>query len=466
MNILIKLVILPAIVSIGGIIYLQSRTVQIPVYENTWWGPGIENHNVDKSIKPFKIDWNDKDIEDLKNRLNRTRDLVPHLEGAGWTYGMSGNFLKETILPYWMNKYDFKSRLTHINKFPLFSTNIQGLNIRFVHVKPKNTNGKRVLPLIILHGWPGSITEFQKVIPLLTTPRDDQDFVFEVIAPCLPGFGFSDGAVRPGLGAPQIAVVLKNLMLRLGFEKYYIHGGDWGAIITAMMSSLFPAHVLGMHSTMCIATSPKVLLKVMFYSFFPSLLLAEEDYHWFYPMSERFGQILYFTGYLHLQATRPDSLGVGMADSPAALASYVLEKFSEATKRGSIFKDDGGLFDKFTPEELIDNLMMYWIPNKMTTAMRIYAESFNKKNNAWAQQWPVEIPSSCAQFPHEISWYPREFLQERFLNLVLVTRMPRGGHFATLEEPELAANDIHKFVGIVEGQRMAFAQKSAMKTDL
>ncbi|XP_015125668.1 juvenile hormone epoxide hydrolase 1 [Diachasma alloeum] len=465
MNIVIKVVTFIVIVSIIGIIYLQTSEKEIPKFENTWWGPGAENPDVDKSIKPFKIEWNDEAIKDLKTRLNRTRDLVQPLEGAAWTYGISGPYLKEKVLSYWLNKYDFKAQLAHLNKFPQFTTNIQGLNIRFLHVKPKNTKGKRVLPLIILHGWPGSTAEFYKVIPMLTTPREDHDFVFEVIAPSLPGFGFSDATVRPGLGDSQIAVVLKNLMLRLGFDKYYVHGGDWGAIITARMSALFPDHVIGMHSTMCTASSAKVILKIVFYSFFPSLLLEEEDYHWFYPLSERLGRILLLSGYLHLQATKPDSLGVGLADSPAALAAYVLEKFSDATNRDNMFKEDGGLFEKFTPNELIDNLMMYWMPNKMTTAMRIYAESFNKKQNTWLEQWPVEVPSACAQFPHEIIWYPREFLQERFLNLVQVTKMPRGGHFATLEEPELAANDIYKFVGIVEEQSEK-RKKSAKKTDL
>ncbi|XP_063987163.1 juvenile hormone epoxide hydrolase 1-like [Diachasmimorpha longicaudata] len=465
MNILIKFVTLTVVISAIGIIYLQTSDETIPKYEDTWWGPGSESPHADTSIKPFTIRWTDEAIDDLKSRLNRTRDLVQPLEGAKWSYGISGPFLKEQVLSYWLNKYDFKSQLSHINRFPLFSTNIQGLNIRFLHVKPKDPKGKRVLPLLILHGWPGSIVEFYKFIPMLTTPRDDHDFVFEIIAPSLPGFGYSDAAIRPGLGSSQIAVIMKNLMLRLGFNKYYVHGGDWGAFITGQMSSLFPDHVIGMHSTMCTVSSAKVSLKLIFYSFFPSLLLDEEDYHWFYPLSEKAAQTLLSTGYLHLQATKPDSFGIALDDSPAGLAAHVLTTFSDATKRGNRFKEDGGLFEKFTHEELIDNLMMYWMPKKMTTAMRIYAESFNKKNNVWQTQWPVEVPSACAQFPSEIIWYPRELLQERFLNLVLVTRMPRGGHFATLEEPELAATDVYKFVGIVEEQ-MRRSKKSAKKADL
>ncbi|KAF7988591.1 hypothetical protein HCN44_001164 [Aphidius gifuensis] len=438
---------------VSFIVYQKITKPQlIPVYEDTWWGPAKNNHQIiDKSIKPFKILFTDNEKNDLKNRLKNTRDLIAPLEGTAWTYGISGTFLKNTIIKYWLNDYDFEKRINKLNEFPQYKTNIQGLNIHFIHIKSTNNEkGKKIVPLLMLHGWPGSITEFQKIIPILNKLKNNENIIFEIIAPSLPGFGFSDGAVRPGLGSPQIAVVLKNLMLKLGFDKFYVHGGDWGAIISAQMSSLFPNNVLGMHSSMCTASSLKNTFKTLLYSLAPSYWLDEDYALQMKPIMEQIKDRWIGTGYLHAQATYPDTVGVGPSDSPASLAAIILEKFSFGTNRLNKFKDDGGLLEKFTMDELLDNVMIYWIPNSMTTAMRIYAESLNSQTNSLTIMWPVEVPSACIQFPDEIIYQPSEFLKERFINLIQITRMPTGGHFSSLEEPEIVANDILNFIIKVE----------------
>ncbi|XP_012286945.1 juvenile hormone epoxide hydrolase 2 isoform X2 [Orussus abietinus] len=435
---LIKLAIATGIL-LGASYLLNNPAPQIPVLPETWWGPRNEEI-VDKSIRPFK------DVEDLKTRLRNTRMPQPSMEGTAWTYGIHSNFIP-IIIDHWL-KYDFQKREAHINKYPQFTTNIQGLDIHFLHVKPEKTEGKRVLPLLILHGWPGSVLEFYKIIPLLTSPRKNFDVVFEIIAPSLPGFGFSSGAIKPGLGATQMAVVLKNLMLRLGFQKFYSQGGDWGAIITEQMASLFPEHVSRIHSNMCVSTAPWTLFKTILYSLFPSLIVSDEDYHLLYPLSKHWVQMFKNSAYFHLQATRPDIIGIAFSDSPVGFAAYILEKFAGATNKSNLLKDDGGLFETFTPDELIDNLMMYWISNSQTTSMRIYAESFNHdRYKLGLDSLPITVPSACAQFPNEIFYQPKGLLKDRFKNLIRVTRMPRGGHFAAMEEPELLADDIWLSLG-------------------
>ncbi|NP_001295475.1 uncharacterized protein LOC105689317 [Athalia rosae] len=439
---------------IVGISYLfnQGGNQKAPKLGDQWWGPGKEQKIV-KDVVPFKVNFSKGDIEDLKTRLKNTRNLTPALENAGWTYGVDGKFVPK-IVDYWLNKYDFKKREQYLNQYDQFVTNIQGLNIHFLHVRPKNSGGKRVLPLLIQHGWPGSVVEFYKIIPMLTTPRDDYDFVFEVIAPSLPGFGFPSGAVRPGLGAAQIAVVLKNLMLRLGFNKFYTQGGDWGAIITAHMAVLFPEHVLGIHSNMCAVLQPQTFFTTYLYSYWPSLLVPDEDYHLMYPLSKKWSRTIEETGYFHIQATKPDTLGAALADSPAGLAAWILEKFSTGTNPELRFKEDGGLFDIHSPDELLDNVMLYWMPNSMTTAIRIYAETFSAANRALRMDYvPIEVPSACAQFPHEISYQPPSLLSARYKKLIRARKMPKGGHFAAFEQPQLLADEVWTSIGIMEADK-------------
>lgn len=221
---------------------------------------------------------------------------------------MNTNLLKEFI-EFWNTKYDWKERQEYLNKYPQFTTKIQGLNIHFIHVKPSNVTNQRVLPLLILHGWGGSIREFYDLIPLLTTPQSGRKFVFEVIVPSLPGFAFSQAASKPGLGVAHMAVIFKNLMIRLGYEKYYLQGGDWGGVITSIMAALYPEHVLGLHSNMCVVNSPKANAKLLIGSLIPSLVVEEEYQDRLYPLSETFSNIMEESGYFHMHATKPDTLG-------------------------------------------------------------------------------------------------------------------------------------------------------------
>ncbi|XP_071645539.1 juvenile hormone epoxide hydrolase 2-like [Temnothorax longispinosus] len=424
--------------------YFSPRGTKLPKLPETWWTPGTES-SVNNDIRPFKVTFTEEVIKDLKYRLNHTRPLTPPLKDVAWNYGTNTDALRK-FLDHWSNNYNFEERERYINQYSHFKTNIQGLDIHFIHVKPSTTEGKRVLPLLIVHGWPGSIMEFYKIIPFLTSPKPEYDFIFEVVAPSLPGFGFSSAATIPELSALHMSVVLKNLMLRLGHDKYYVQGGDWGASVIHTMSCLYPQHVLGMHSNLCKVLNKWTLLKSAL-SYLPSFLPWAKT-----KKAPGFG-LLAETGYYHIQATKPDTVGVGLNDSPAGLAAYIIEKFSTGTNPSYKKRADGGFLEKFTYDELIDNLMIYWVSNSITTAMRIYAELYTKSNrslSALLESTPIKVPSACAQFPHEIMEQDPSKLRERFVNLLRATKMPRGGHFAAFEEPELLADDIWNSVDEME----------------
>lgn len=245
-------------------------------------------------------------MEDLYNRLDLFQEHTLPLQDANFTYGFNSDYLYN-VIDFWRNQYDWRQREKFLNQYPHFITNVQGLDIHFMHVKPKITKNVKVLPLLLLHGWPGSIREFYRAIPLLTTPRDG--YVFELIVPSLPGYGFSEGATKRGLGSSQVAVVMKNLMLKLGFKKFVVQGGDWGGLIAQSIATLFPENLIGMHSNMCSVNTPATFLLTLIGSVFPRLVVEKEYEHLIYPYGSTFKHLLEETGYLHLQATKPDTIG-------------------------------------------------------------------------------------------------------------------------------------------------------------
>ncbi|KAK9875016.1 hypothetical protein WA026_005826 [Henosepilachna vigintioctopunctata] len=412
-----------------------SEIPPVPKLKNEWWGPG-QPEGEDNSIKPFEINISDEVINDLHHRLRNTRPLAPPLEGTRHEYGINSNLTKE-ITDFWMNKYDIRQREKFLNQYPQFKTKIQGLNIHFLHVKPKETQGLKVLPLLILHGWPGSVREFYEFIPILTTPQKGRNFVFEVIAPSLPGFGFSDPAVRPGLSSPQIAVILKNLMLRLNFDRFYMQAGDWGSVVMSDMAVLFPEHVIAVHNNFCMDISAKAIIKRILYGFWPSLIVEKKYQHLIYPTKAFFKRILAKTGYFHIQATKPDTVGSALSDSPMGLAAYILEKFIDK---------EGQLTKRFTMEALLDNVMIYWINNCMTTAMRLYAEKYNKKNiDLGVDKIPVPVPTGCARFHFDMAYFPEALLKDKYPNLIHISDHEQG-HFAALECPEVLATEFYNFI--------------------
>ncbi|KRT85407.1 hydrolase, partial [Oryctes borbonicus] len=383
----------------------------------------------------------------------------PSLEGVNQHYGIHKDLLSE-IVQFWKTSYDWRQREKWLNQYPQFKTNIQGLDIHFIHVKPAKTDGLKVLPLLVLHGWPGSVREYYEIIPKLTTPRKGSDFVFEVVIPSLPGYGFSQGASKPGLAVPQVGVIMKNLMERLGYEKYYVHGGDWGALIVRTMSILFPDRIIGVHSSMCNSDSPLGMIKLVLGSLYPPLVVDKRFEDKVYPLWNLFEFTMLEMGYLHLQATKPDTVGVALNDSPIGLAAYIIEKFTTWTNRAWKDRPDGGLKEKFTYTDLLDNVMIYWVTNSITTSVRLYAESLSKETFALGlSKFPVIIPAACARFPHELAYSPDCVLSTTYKNLVHTSDLEDGGHFAAFEVPDLLADDI--WIGIAKIEAFYKGQKKS-----
>lgn len=424
---------------------LASQNTE-PAYKldpNAWWGPECTKYHNDTSIRPFEIVFHDKMIADLRYRLNNHRKPVPPLEGIGFEYGFNSNIL-DGWLQYWAEEYPFKEREIFLNKYPQYVTNIQGLDIHFIKYRQKAYAHQEIVPLLILHGWPGSVREFYETIPHLTSVNKSRDFAVEVIAPTLPGFGYSDAAVRPGLGMHEIAVVFSNLMKRLGYKKYYVQGGDWGAFIGSSIATIFPNEVLGYHTNFGLSLTQKALSLTLFGSLFPSPVVDPALVDRVDPLSGHIRDaIITEFGYMYIQATKPDTLGIAMTDSPGGLLAYFLQLISTGTRSYFLNLEDGGIDKYYTRDQLLDNIMMYWAPNSITTSFRIYAESLNRRTLALGiSEIPTPVPTITIHAKDEIAYQSPLLLRTKFTNLLYTTNIDTGGHFLALEMPILFANDV------------------------
>ncbi|CAK1589854.1 unnamed protein product [Parnassius mnemosyne] len=435
-----------------SLLSMYFETPPVPNIDlNEWWGPECLQGHQDTSIRLFRIEFNESMIEDLRHRLRNTRQLTPPLKDSGSEYGFN-TYEIPGWLQYWAEEYPFHERERMINRYPQYRTNIQGLNVHFVRVTPEVPPGVEVVPLLLLHGWPTSFLDFYELIPTLTTVSKDRGFAIEVIAASLPGFGFSEGAVRPGFGADKIAVVLRNLMHRLGHKKFYVHGADWGSVVASNIATFFPLEVLGYHSSMPSNNSPIALILRLIGAVRPSLVVRPELEDRMYPLYTQLDKILKEFGYFYIQATKPDTVDIALTDSPAGLLAYYFEKISVATRIYYRYMADGGLKNHFTREQLIDNLMMYWVPNSIATAGRIYAESNSLRYfSLQIYSIPSEVPTWIMQAKYEISYIPPWMYQLKYPNLLNETVLDTGGHFLALELPHVLAEDILQ--AMIEFQR-------------
>jgi pimeloyl-ACP methyl ester carboxylesterase len=326
------------------------------------------------------------------------------------------------VCQYWADKYDWRAAETRLNGFPQYRTDIDGLGIHFIHVRSPHEDA---LPIVITHGWPGSIVEFHKVIGPLTDPTahggNAQD-AFHVVCPSLPGYGFSDKPSTSGWSVERIARAWVTLMDRLGYERYGAQGGDWGSTVTTSIGQQDPDHVAGIHVNMPIAT--------------PSFEdLTEKE-------NEALASLANYqnveSGYSKQQSTRPQTLGYGLVDSPAGQCAWILEKFWAWTDC------DGHPENALTRDELLDNVMLYWLPATGASSARLYWESFNRN-----RQDEVSAPTGCSIFPKEIIRISRRWAETRFTDIRYWNELDKGGHFAAFEQPELFANEIRSFFRLV-----------------
>jgi len=367
-------------------------------------------------VIPYTMATSAQDLSDLKARLELTR--WPDKETPDdWSQGIPLTYMKE-VHEYWMGSYDWPARLKLLNRWPGFMTEIDGLDIHFLHIRSESD---KAVPLIVTHGWPGSIVEFQKVIGPLTDPAahggDDAD-AFHLVIPTLPGFGYSGKPTAPGWNIERIASAWDELMCRLGYDSYFAQGGDWGSIVTSAIGVQNKGHCRGIHVNMPIAPPDPEQMDDMT-ELEQGALAAMQFYQ------------EHDSGYSKQQSTRPQTLGYGLADSPIGQAAWILEKFYQ-------WMDCGGHPENIASrDELLDNVMMYWITDSGASSARIYWESFG---NTGAD--PIDIPVGCSIFPKEIFKTSERWAKKRFSNLVHFEVLDKGGHFAAFERPETFVDQV------------------------
>ncbi|WP_428338829.1 epoxide hydrolase family protein [Mycobacterium sp.] len=369
-------------------------------------------------MRPYRIDVPAAVLDDLQERLTRTR--WPESETVDdWTQGIPLAYTKE-LAAYWADGYDWRAREAALNTFDQYQTEIDGLDLHFIHQRSPHEDA---LPLVLTHGWPGSVVEFHKVIePLVNPPSGRAEDAFHVICPSLPGYGFSGKPTGTGWGVEKIAEAWETLAGRLGYDRYGAQGGDWGAAVTTQIGRN-GGHCVGIHLNMPIAKP----VSGGEFSEDDQLALAAYVEH------RKWG-----TGYSKQQSTRPQTLGYGLVDSPVGQLAWVVEKFWA-------WADCDGHPEKvFSRDELLDNVMMYWVTGSGASSAKLYWESFNK----FVSDGRVALPTGVASFPKEILRTPRSWCEEAY-NITHWTTMPRGGHFAAFEQPELFVDDVRTFFATV-----------------
>ena len=383
------------------------------------------------SITPFQISISDDDLQDLQLRLSRTR-LPDQLNNITWEYGTDLNYMRE-LIGYWQDGFDWREQERQLNQFDQFKTVVDDLNMHFIHQRSNNPDA---IPLMIVHGWPGSVSEFSKIIGPLTDPLaygGDISDSFHVIAPSLPGFGFSEIPTDRGYSPEKIAHTLAALMDKLGYEQYAMAGGDWGAIINRYLAHNYPERLIGLHSNMILAGAPDDEEQ-------RANVTPEETA----ARTARGSYMQNEVAYQRIQGTKPQTLGYGLNDSPSGLAAWIVEKFHGWTDmpQGA----EGDLDQYFTKDELLTNISIYWFTNTITSSTRIYYE--NGKNPVENPLTYINVPTGAAIFPAEIFITPRAWAAAAY-DLRHWTVMPEGGHFAALEKPNLYLNDLRIFFGLL-----------------
>lgn len=379
-------------------------------------------------IRPFKIAIPDQDLADLRERLRSTR--WPEKETPDdWTQGVPLTYAI-SFCEYWASGYDWRQREAALNRFNQFVTTIDGLDVHFIHVQSPHPQAR---PIIITHGWPGSVVEFGKVIEPLTDPTRHGGTAadaFHVVCPSLPGYGFSGKPTTTGWGVDRIARTWDTLMRRLGYSRWFAQGGDWGSAVTTAIGIQNAGGCAGIHVNMPNARATKAALKNPTAEDQHALARAKDYADW-------------DSGYSKQQSTRPQTLGYGLADSPVGQAMWVLEKFWRWTDC------NGHPENVLTRDELLDNIMLYWLTNSGASSGRLYWESFNRAFGS-GQENTVKLPTGCSIFPQEIVPTPRSWAETRYHNIVYWNTLDRGGHFAAFEQPQLFVNELRRCFAVID----------------
>jgi pimeloyl-ACP methyl ester carboxylesterase len=383
----------------------------------------------DPEIRPFRIDIPQADLDDLRDRLARTR-WPDELPGVGWTRGVPLGYLKE-LAGYWADGYDWPKQEARLNQFPQFTTTIDGQNIHFLHVRSPEPDA---LPLILTHGWPGSIVEFLNVIGPLTDPRahrGDPADAFHLVIPSLPGYGLSGPTHQIGWTTDRVATAWAELMARLGYQRYGAQGGDWGAFVAPQLGRIDPDHLVGVH------------LNAATFGFIPFGPVDPEELASFTDAERaRLERLDTSTagpgnGYFEVQATRPQTLAYALTDSPVGQLAWIVERFKEWTWAAEVPED---AVDR---DQLLTTVMLYWLTGTARSSAELYYENAHA---GFSGQQPGTTPTGVAVFAGD---YAIRRYAERTNHIVHWTEFDRGGHFAAMEAPDLLVGDVRNFFRLV-----------------
>ena len=375
-------------------------------------------------IKPFSIPFSQAAVDDLRARLGRTR-WPDQIQGSAWEYGVDLQFLRE-ICGYWRDQFDWKAQVEKLSAFHHYRYMADGFGIHFIHERGK---GSAPIPLILTHGWPGSFLEMLRIIPLLTDPANnggDNSDSFDVVVPSMPGYGFSDRPIHRGLNTFAIAASWARLMTELGYSRFAAQGGDIGAGVSTILGLRHTPRIIGIHLNYIPGSYRPPIEEGTKLEQVEEAFLQDAD-RWY----DQHG------AYAHVQRTHPQTAAYGLNDSPPALAAWILEKFRDWSDC------DGDLYRRFTRDELLSNVTLYWVTETIHSSFRLYYEGRKAPLHFGPGDF-VHMPCAIAHFPKEAPFPPRNWV-ERGYNVQRWTEMPRGGHFAAAEEPELLAEDIRAF---------------------
>jgi epoxide hydrolase len=382
---------------------------------------------VPDAVERFEIHIDDAVLADLRARLEHTR-IPDQIEDTGWEYGIPLDYLR-VLVDSWRHDYDWRTHEARLNELPNFRTTIDGQSIHFMHVRSEHADA---VPLLLVHGWPGSVVEFLDVLPRLTDPEAHGGTAadaFHVVIPSLPGYGFSEPTRTRGWDVTRIARAFIVLMVRLGYDRYGAQGGDWGAQVVTRIGALDPEHCTAIHLNMPIAVPPveKVPLTDADKADLAAMRRFQRDE----------------SGYAHEQGTKPQTLGVALNDSPAGLLAWIVEKFRTWSDC------DGDPERVFTRDQLLTNVTVYWVTQTIASSVRLYREHQHAVPSEEKQQY-VGVPTGVARYPKEVVRFPRSWV-ERSYNVTHWVDMPRGGHFAAMEQPALFTDDVRSFFRTVRG---------------
>ncbi len=373
------------------------------------------------AVRPFTISIAEDVLVDLRQRLEQTR-WPDQIDGSGWTYGTDGAYLRE-LCHTWATDFDWRSWEERYNQHDQFLTEIDGVDIHFLHLRSPEPDAT---PMVITHGWPGSVFVFAEVLGPLTDPRahgGDPADAFHLVVPSLPGYGFSGKPNEPGWDVQRVAEAWAELMDRLGYDRYVAQGGDWGSMVSARLAHHDPEHCVALHVNLVLGMPGDDEPEEM----------SEKDQA---AMADIQRYMEDGSGYARIQGTRPQTLAYALTDSPAGQAAWIIEKFREWSDC------DGDIERSFSRDHLLANITLYWVTASAGSSARLYYES--QHSDSFGLGPRVEQPTGCAIYPREITRVPRRWAEQQY-NVVRYVELERGGHFPTMEVPELFVDDVRAF---------------------